>query len=102
MIDLKLLQKDFDFVSSQLQRKGVGLEIIESIKEKNETLKKAKAAYENAQADQNEMSKLFGLYKREGKDTAELKEKVDANKIKVAELQDKQREAEEALTTVIM
>ena len=102
MIDLKLLQKDFDFVSSQLQRKGVDLEIIESIKERNEVLKRAKAAYESAQADQNEMSKLFGLYRREGKDTAELKEKVDANKIKVAELQDEQREAEEALTSVVM
>ena len=102
MIDLKLLQKDFDFVSSQLQRKGVDLEIIESIQERNEVLKRAKAAYESAQADQNEMSKLFGLYRREGKDTAELKEKVDANKIKVAELQDEQREAEEALTSVVM
>ncbi|MCJ7765296.1 MAG: serine--tRNA ligase, partial [Thiovulaceae bacterium] len=102
MIDLKLLQKDFDFVSSQLQRKGVGLEIIESIKEKNEALKKAKMAYESAQADQNEMSRLFGLYRREGRDTAELKSKVDTNKITVTSLQDQQREAEEALTTVIM
>lgn len=102
MIDLKLLQKDFDLVSSQLQRKGVTLEIIESIKEKNEALKKAKTVFESAQADQNAMSKLFGVYKREGKDIAELKAKVDANKILVAELQEKQREAEEALTTLIM
>jgi len=102
MIDLKLLQKDFDLVSSQLQRKGVTLETIESIKEKNEALKKAKAAFENAQADQNAMSKLFGVYKREGKDIAELKAKVDANKIVVAEMQEKQREAEEALTQIIM
>jgi seryl-tRNA synthetase len=102
MIDLKLLQKDFDNVSRKLQRKGVTLEIIESIKEKNEALKKAKAAFESAQADQNAMSKLFGVYKREGKDIAELKAKVDANKILVTEVQEKQREAEEALTTIIM
>lgn len=102
MIDLKLLQKDFDLVSSQLQRKGVTLEIIESIKEKNEALKKAKTLFESAQADQNAMSKLFGVYKREGKDMAELKAKVDANKVLVAELQEQQREAEEALTTLIM
>ncbi|MEE8589081.1 MAG: serine--tRNA ligase [Sulfurimonadaceae bacterium] len=102
MIDLKLLQKDFDNVSRKLQRKGVTLEIIESIKEKNEALKKAKAAFESAQADQNAMSKLFGVYKREGKDIAELKAKVDANKIKVTEMQDRQREAEESLTTMIM
>ncbi|MEN8147252.1 MAG: serine--tRNA ligase [Campylobacterota bacterium] len=102
MIDLKLLQKDFDHVSRQLQRKSVSLEVIESIKEKNEALKKAKAAFEGAQADQNSMSKLFGVYKREGKDIAELKAKVDANKIIVNELQQKQREAEEALTSIIM
>ena len=102
MIDLKLLQKDFDNVSRQLQRKGVTLEIIESIKAKNEALKKAKNAFESAQADQNAMSKLFGVYKREGKDIAELKSKVDANKILVTEVQEKQREAEEALTTIIM
>jgi seryl-tRNA synthetase len=102
MIDIKLLQKNFDHVSSQLQRKGMTLEIIESIKAKNEALKKTKAAFESAQADQNAMSKLFGVYKREGKDIAELKAKVDANKIVVTEAQEKQREAEEALTKVVM
>ena len=102
MIDLKLLQKDFDNISRQLQRKGVSVETIEAIKTKNEALKKAKAAFESAQADQNAMSKRFGVYKREGKDIAELKAKVDANKILVAEKQELQREAEEALTNIIM
>jgi len=102
MIDLKLLQKDFDNVSTQLQRKGVTAESMEAIKAKNEALKKAKQAFESAQADQNAMSKLFGVYKREGKDIAELKTKVDANKILVSEVQEKQREAEDALTQLIM
>ncbi len=102
MIDLKLLQKEFDHVSAQLQRKGVTAETMAGIKEKNEALKKAKAAFESAQADQNAMSKLFGVYKREGKDIAELKAKVDANKILVAQLQEAQRQAEEALTSLIM
>ncbi len=102
MIDLKLLQKEFDNVSSQLQRKGVTLETIETIREKNEALKQAKGLFESAQADQNAMSKLFGVYKREGKDIAELKAKVDANKLLVSELIEKQREAEEALTSLIM
>ena len=102
MIDLKLLQKDFENVSAQLKRKGVDEEILADLKVKNETLKEAKAAYEAAQAAQNEMSKLFGVYKREGKDIAELKEKVDANKVKVTELLDVQREAEEALITRAM
>ena len=102
MIDLKQLQKDFDHVSTQLQRKGVEAQIIESIKIKNSELKAAKANFEKAQASQNEMSKLFGVYKREGKDIAELKAKVDTNKALINELIEVQRAAEEALTSVIM
>lgn len=97
MIDLKLLQKDFENISTQLKRKGVDEEILADLKAKNEALKEAKAAYEAAQAAQNEMSKLFGVYMREKKDVTELKEKVDANKVKVTELLDIQRDAEEAL-----
>ena len=102
MIDLKLLQKDFENISAQLKRKGVDEELLADLKAKNEALKEAKIAYEAAQATQNEMSKLFGQYMREKKDITELKEKVDANKLKVTELLDVQREAEEALTVRAM
>ncbi|MDA7818152.1 serine--tRNA ligase [Sulfurimonas sp.] len=102
MIDLKLLQKDFDGVSAKLARKGVDTSLIESLKEKNEKLKLAKAAYETLQADQNAMSKEFGVYKREGKDINELKAKVDANKIKITEALDIQRERQEELEKLAM
>ena len=102
MIDLKLLQKDFENVSAQLQRKGVDAAIITELQRRNETLKAAKTAFETAQAKQNEMSKLFGQYKREGKDIAALKADVDANKAKIAEFQEQQRAAESALTELVM
>ncbi len=102
MIDLKLLQKDFDNVSVQLQRKGVDAALITELKTRNETLKDAKTAFESAQAKQNEMSKLFGVYKREGKDITELKTQVDENKAKIGELQETMRGAEEALTSLVM
>ncbi len=102
MIDLKLLEKDFEHISRQLQRKKVSPEAIASLKTKNETLKTAKQAFESAQAAQNEMSRLFGTYKREGKDISELKDRVDVNKIKLGELHEQQREAEEALTSLVM
>ncbi len=102
MIDLKLLQKDFDGVSRALMRKKVTLETINTLKERSELLKTAKATFEASQAEQNAMSKLFGQYKREGKDINELKAKVDANKAKTAELQESMRQAEESLTTLIM
>jgi seryl-tRNA synthetase len=102
MIDLKLLQKDFDSVSAQLQRKNIKPALIEELQNKNEALKKAKAAFEEAQAKQNEMSRLFGTYKKEGRNIGELKKEVDANKVKIAALQEQQREAEASLTTLIL
>ena len=102
MIDLKLLQKDFDGVSAKLARKGVDTQLIETLKVKNEELKVAKANFETLQAAQNSMSKEFGVYKKEGKDVSELKAKVDANKIKIAEALDVQRDRQEELETLAM
>lgn len=102
MIDVKLLQKNFDETATALMRKKVSSEIIAELKSANETLKTAKLAYETLQAKQNELSKLFGQYKKEGKSTDELKIEVDANKVTLNDLLDTQRSAEEALDAIIM
>ncbi|QOY55151.1 serine--tRNA ligase [Candidatus Sulfurimonas marisnigri] len=102
MIDLKLLQKDFDVVSAKLMRKGVDAKLIENLKTKNEELKLAKSDFETLQAAQNSMSKEFGVYKREGKDVGALKAKVDANKIKITEALEIQRVKQEELETLAM
>ena len=102
MIDLKLLQKDFDGVSAKLMRKGVSAELLNELKSKNEALKVAKASFESFQAAQNAMSKEFGVYKREGKDISELKSRVDENKVKVTEAIEIQRTAQESLETLAM
>jgi seryl-tRNA synthetase len=102
MIDVKLLQKNFDETAAALMRKKVSSETIAELKSANEALKTAKLAYETLQAKQNELSKLFGQYKKEGKSTDELKTEVDANKITLNALLDEQRKAEEALDAIIM
>ena len=102
MIDLKLLQKDFQGVSAKLSRKGVSAELIDDLKRKNEELKVAKVEYETLQGAQNTMSKEFGIYKKEGRDVNELKSKVDANKINIAVALDVQREKENALESLAM
>ena len=102
MIDLKLLQKDFNTISAKLMRKGVDLVLLEKLKEKNEELKQAKVNFETLQAHQNAMSKEFGVYKREGKDISELKARVDANKIVIAEALDIQRQKQEELENIAM
>ena len=102
MIDLKQLQKDFDGISAKLKRKGVEEKLLEKVKAKFEELKEAKAAYEKLQAAQNTMSKEFGIYKREGKDISELKARVDANKIKIVEALEIQRQKQEELEALAM
>ena len=97
MIDFKYLQNNFNAASTKLQKKGVEATILEELKTRFSSLKKANLALETLQAEQNSMSKLFGQYKREGRDTDELKAKVDANKEAIVPLQEQARAAEEAL-----
>jgi len=102
MIDVKLLQKNFDETASALMRKKVDAGLIDALKTANEALKTAKLAFETLQAKQNELSRLFGQYKKEGKSTDELKLEVDTNKALLSELLDAQRSAEEELDAIIM
>ena len=102
MIDLKLLQKDFENISNKLKRKGVDEKLLEKVKVKFEELKEAKVNFETLQAAQNAMSKEFGVYKREGKDISELKAKVDENKIRIADALEVQRLRQEELEKIAM
>ncbi|MBT5933923.1 serine--tRNA ligase [Sulfurimonas sp.] len=102
MIDLKLLQKDFDTLSTKLARKGVDASLMQNLQTKNEELRAAKQVFEALQASQNAMSKEFGVYKREGKDVSQLKAKVDANKIEITTALDIQRERQEELEKMAM
>lgn len=102
MIDIKLLQKDFDNTARAIMRKNVSKELIDDLKSANETLKIAKQNFESLQAKQNELSKLFGQYKKEGKDTAQLKTEVDTNKTELSKLLEAQRVAEEVLDAIIL
>ncbi|HIP28514.1 MAG TPA: serine--tRNA ligase, partial [Sulfurovum sp.] len=102
MIDLKYLQNNFEEASAKLHKKGVETTTLENLKSLFASLKTANATLESMKAEQNSMSKLFGQYKREGKDVGELKAKVDANKDAMVPVQEKAREAEEALLSVAL
>ena len=102
MIDLKYLQNNFQEASFKLQKKGVETGTLTKLQELFKTLKEQNAILESMKAEQNSMSKLFGQYKREGKDISELKAKVDANKEAMVPVQEKVREAEEALYAVAL
>jgi len=102
MIDLKYIQKNFDEARRKLEKKGVSGETLMTLEKLFSELKEINASLEAMKAEQNSMSKLFGQYKREGKDVAELKAKVDANKEAMIPLQERAKEAEEALSRVAL
>ncbi|WP_457608538.1 serine--tRNA ligase [Nitratifractor sp.] len=102
MIDLKYLQNHFEEASQRLLRKGVSEKALEELRSRFEALKEANRRYEEARAEQNRLSKLFGEYKREGKDLSELQEKVQLLKAEVNRYQEEVREAEESLKRLAM
>jgi len=89
-------------LAAKLRKKGVDTETLAKLKALFGELKEANRALESAKAEQNSMSKLFGQYKREGRDIAELKAKVDANKAAMVPLQEKARAAQEALESLAL
>jgi len=101
MIDIKLLHKDFDAVASMLKRRNVDSSLLQDLQSVHQVFKEIKQELEAAQALQNEKSKLFGVYKKEGRDIAELKAEVDANKIVIAEKQELCRTEEEKLNEIL-
>ena len=102
MIDLKYLQNNFEEASAKLLKKGVETTTLTTLQELFKTLKEQNAKLEAMKAEQNSMSKLFGQYMRESKDISELKAKVDTNKEAMVPVQEKAREAEEALFSVAL
>ena len=84
MIDLKYMQKNFVEVESKLSKKGVSNSALEELKTLFEKKKKLQQELEDLQASQNKNSKLFGQYKKEGKDIASLQKIVADTKKSIA------------------
>ena len=97
MIDLKYLQNHFDEASERLKRKGVDEALLANVKAIFAEMKAKNAQLEAMRAEQNALSKLFGAYKREGKDIGELKAKVDANKAAMVPVTEEVRSLEAKL-----
>jgi len=98
MLDIKLLQNDFDAICEKLRKKKVDEETLSTLKTISLELKTEKKVLEELQAEQNAKSKLFGVYAKEGKDINALKAELSVNKAKVTELNSIVRELEEKLT----
>ncbi len=102
MLDIKLIQNDFENVCQKLRKKNVSEEIIENLREISLKLKSKRAELEPLQAEQNASSKLFGIWAKEGKDIAELKTKLSLNKEKIATLSKDVKDLESRLSNLAL
>ena len=102
MIDIKLLQKDFDTVAAALEKKGVSKDTMESLKADILEAKAKRQEMENAQAEQKKLSAQFGSYKQEGKDIAPLQAQIGELKQKKQQLEDEVRELEAKMENFAM
>lgn len=100
MLDIKLIQNDFENVAQSLRKKKVDESLLEELRALSLELKSARLVLEPLQAEQNAKSKLFGVYAKEGKDVATLKAELSLNKEKIAEATEIVRALEEKLESL--
>ncbi len=102
MLDLKALEKNFDEIAGKLKKKKVDEKLLLELKELFVKLKKERNELERLQAIQNKKSKLFPIYKKEGKDINELKKELEENKEKIAIAQEIVRNLEKELYQIAL
>jgi len=102
MIDIKLLQRDFENVAAALLRKGVSSEVLDNLKSLSQETKEKRQKMEEVTASQNKLSKEFGRYKKEGLDIAPLQEKINGLKSQKKEYEDEVKVLEEKLSDIAL
>lgn len=102
MLDIKLIQNDFENVYKKLRKKKVDEKILENLREISLQLKSKRALLEPLQAKQNANSKFFGMWAKEGKDINKLKEELSLNKEKISTLNKEVKELESKLSDLAL
>lgn len=102
MIDIKLLQRDFENVAASLVKKGVDSEVLDNLKSLSEETKIKRQEMEDVTASQNVLSKEFGRYKKEKLDIAPLQAEINELKSKKQALEDEVRVLEENLSSIVL
>lgn len=88
MINLKLIETNFDEFNKKLIAKKVSKEALKELLDVYNDLKAKKLELENLQALQNTKSKEVGIKARNGEDITELKSELEENKQNIQKLQE--------------
>ena len=102
MINLKLIETNFDEFNNKLKAKKVGEDVLKNLLEAYKENKKIKLEIESLQSEQNAKSKKMGEFMKSGdsKSANALKTELDSNKAKIATLNESLNESEEKLNLV--
>ena len=102
MINLKLIETNFDEFNSKLKAKKVGEDVLKNLLEAYKENKKIKLEIESLQSEQNAKSKKVGEFMKSGdKESANsLKTELDSKKAQIATLNESLNESEEKLNLV--
>lgn len=102
MINLKLIETNFDEFNSKLKAKKVGEDVLKNLLEAYKENKKIKLEIESLQSEQNAKSKKMGEFMKSGdKENANaLKTELDSKKAQIATLNESLNKSEEKLNLV--
>lgn len=102
MINLKLIETNFDEFNSKLKAKKVGEDVLKNLLEAYKENKKIKLEIESLQSEQNTKSKKMGEFMKSGdsKSANALKTELDSKKAQIATLNESLNESEEKLNLV--
>ena len=102
MINLKLIETNFDEFNNKLKAKKVGEDVLKNLLEAYKENKKIKLEFESLQSEQNAKSKKMGEFMKSGdKENANaLKTELDSKKAQIATLNESLNESEEKLNLV--
>ena len=100
MINLKLLETNYDEFVKKLEGKNVKAELLDELLQTFNELKQKRKALENFQAIQNAKSKELGIKARAGEDVSELKNELNLNKTALADADDIVKQYEEKLEQI--
>ena len=100
MINLKLLETNYDEFVKKLEGKNVKASLLDELLHTFNELKQKRKALENFQAIQNAKSKDLGVKARAGEDVSELKSELNLNKAALADADEIVKQYEEKLEQI--
>ena len=102
MLDIKILRNNIKNVIKRLETRGEDFSHLHEVLSNDEARRTIIQEVERLKKERNETSKLIGKYKREGKDTTSILEKINNNKDQISALQSKRQSLEEAINDTLL